>query len=122
MVDARRISITSDDRGPLVNVSAWIGIVTACIVVVVKVATKLVKVHMLQLDDYYIVAAAVSEHQGISSNHQILIQPTQIIAISQSIATNVQVSAGLGKHWDALTEGQIVKLQKLGNHGKLLVI
>lgn len=59
------IIITKDHLGPGINLTNWICLVVMCLVVLLKVSSKLirnhktVKVQSLQLDDYFISAAMV---------------------------------------------------------------
>ncbi len=53
------VFVTTDNRGPLVNVTIWITLTAMCLVTGVKVISKRVMVHKIQRDDYYILAAMV---------------------------------------------------------------
>lgn len=61
MENRRKVVVASDDRGPLVNIATWISIVSAAIVVLVKVFSKVLRARLLQSDDYCIMVAMVSE-------------------------------------------------------------
>ena len=59
------VSISDDDRGPGVNLAAWISLVTMCLIVLLKVLSKLLRgsktlqIQNLQADDYSITLAMV---------------------------------------------------------------
>ena len=66
------LEINENNKGPAVNLAIWISLVAMCIVVIAKVASRLLRtqqgVHIknLQLDDFSILAAMVrnSSKQG----------------------------------------------------------
>jgi len=78
------ITITPNNEGPSVNLATWILLATSSLVVLVKVASKLIRWHSklslssLQADDYFICVALVT-------------------AIAQSISISQAVPAGLGQ-------------------------
>ena len=61
------LEITDDNKGPAVNLAIWISLVTMCIVVIAKVASKLLRtqqgVHIKNrpLDDVSVLAAMVKK-------------------------------------------------------------
>jgi hypothetical protein len=63
-----RIStISSDNRGPLLNISSWICMVTMSIVVATKLTSKFFKVQRLQSDDYFIASSMVCHDVSYNS-------------------------------------------------------
>lgn len=62
-----KLVITSQNRGPLINIATWILLVVMCLTTLVKVFSKWFMVHRLQYDDIYMFAAMVnclSDHRG----------------------------------------------------------
>lgn len=55
----QQVRITSDDRGPLVNLASWITLVVVCLATLTKIATKLRKIGRPQGDDFMMFAAMV---------------------------------------------------------------
>lgn len=54
------VSISSDDRGPWINVVTWILVVITLLATTVKCFTKWGLVHKIQFDDIFVTAGAVS--------------------------------------------------------------
>lgn len=54
-----QVQITAEDRGPLVDVVAWVAMTFMCLAVLTKLGTKLSIVHRLELDDLIIAASTV---------------------------------------------------------------
>ena len=55
----RQVSVTADNRGPLVNLGSWITLVVMCLAALTKTGTKLRKIGKLQRDDILMLAAMV---------------------------------------------------------------
>lgn len=55
----RQVRITSDNRGPLVNIANWITLVVVCLATLTKIATKPRKIGRPQGDDFIMFAAMV---------------------------------------------------------------
>lgn len=62
-MESRRILITDEDRGPLINIATWIALVAMCIIVSVKTISKWATIHNLQRDDFCIIVASVIHPQ-----------------------------------------------------------
>ena len=56
----RRTELTAENRGPIVNIVAWVSLIAACLATFIKVGTKYWRKHGLQLDDVYMLCAMVS--------------------------------------------------------------
>ena len=54
------VTISADDRGPLISYIAWFILVVMCLAVVTKVGAKIKKIKGIQFDDSFVVAAMVS--------------------------------------------------------------
>lgn len=119
--------ITAEDRGPLVNLANWITLVVACLATLTKIATKLRKIRTLQGDDFIMFAAMVCSSVSYPSSLSLSLslffffgklytniqKPLeQLSAVGQSIAVGKQVSNGLGRHINTLTDSQIDEYQK----------
>lgn len=59
---SNRVSISSTNRGPLLNVVEWILLVIMCLATLLKVFTKWIMVQNLQHDDAYMIAAMAVAH------------------------------------------------------------
>lgn len=59
MMESRRVLITDEDRGPIVNIATWIALVVMCIIVSMKTISRWATIHKLQRDDFYIIVAMV---------------------------------------------------------------
>ena len=53
------ITITAQNRGPVINILSWILMVVMCLATLVKVYSKWSIMRTLQADDYYLAAAMV---------------------------------------------------------------
>lgn len=62
-MESRRILITDEDRGPLINIATWIALVAMCIIVFMKTISRWVTIHRLQRDDFYTIVAMVAHPQ-----------------------------------------------------------
>lgn len=67
MAGGRIDTVSSEHRGPLLNITAWICMVAMSVVVGVKIGSKIAKVRQLQSDDYFI-AAAMVRNRTLSSH------------------------------------------------------
>jgi len=74
-----------------------------CIIVILKLWSKLFKIHQLQLDDYLITGAT-------------------IFGVVQGILSSVQVAAGLGKHMVDVSKNEKIELQKTTYAAQLLYV
>ena len=53
------VTVTDNDRGPLLNIINWIFLVATFTACLLKIASKRIMVHLLQQDDYYMAVAMV---------------------------------------------------------------
>lgn len=61
------ISISAGNQGPLLNICNWIFLVITCIACSLKVISKWIMIHKVQVDDAYMTAAMV----GISVDEKV---------------------------------------------------
>ncbi|MCJ1318975.1 hypothetical protein MMC15_004307 [Xylographa vitiligo] len=80
--------LAAGDRGPLVVFASWLTMSLMCLATFAKVATKISRVGIFQMDDGYMVAAMLA-------------------AVGHSVAVYQEVNAGLGQHVTSLTQAQI---------------
>lgn len=59
MMESRRVLITDEDRGPIVNIATWIALVVMSIIVSMKTISRWATIHKLRRDDFYIIVAMV---------------------------------------------------------------
>lgn len=83
-------------RGGLINVVSWIFMVIMILASTAKIVNKWQRVKGLMLDDYLLIAAAVSSHYKTTFKEFARPNAFQILAVAQTIAINIQVSSGLG--------------------------
>lgn len=55
MSNSNVVTLTVDNRGPLVNLASWILLTVMCLSTITKVSSKWLLIHALQLDDWYII-------------------------------------------------------------------
>ena len=55
----QQVRITSDNRGPLVNLANWITLVVVCLATLTKIGTKLRRIGRPEGDDFIMFAAMV---------------------------------------------------------------
>ena len=53
------VTISTDNRGPLVNLASRILLTSMCLLTITKVSSKWLLIHKLQPDDWYMVAGMV---------------------------------------------------------------
>ncbi|KAL9116677.1 MAG: hypothetical protein Q9187_006797, partial [Circinaria calcarea] len=87
------ITITPQNRGPIINILSWILMVTMCLATLVKVYSKWSIMRTLQADDYYLAAAMIT-------------------AAGWVLTISIQIAAGLGRQRSTLTSHQIVRFQQ----------
>lgn len=56
---AQQAALTASDRGPIMNVVAWVSLLAACLATFIKVGIKFARIHNIELDDVYILSAIV---------------------------------------------------------------
>ncbi|EXJ61483.1 uncharacterized protein A1O5_11799 [Cladophialophora psammophila CBS 110553] len=100
---ARVPLISATHRGPVVNLVAWIAVVTMCLAVITVLVSKLVVLRRLAWNDSIIIAAMA-------------------LSIGFTVAINQQVSGGLGSEISTLTGDQYEKFQKAGYAWNILYI
>lgn len=57
----QRPTVTADNRGPLIEFSAYLLLTTSILTTLIKVLTKFIVVRALQSDDWFALSALVSE-------------------------------------------------------------
>ena len=57
---ATQAAITVGDRGFLLNIVAWVALISVSFATLIKVAVKCCRVHRLEWDDFYMLGAMVS--------------------------------------------------------------
>ncbi|OAL54612.1 hypothetical protein IQ07DRAFT_273661 [Pyrenochaeta sp. DS3sAY3a] len=93
-------SINANNRGSAIDITVWICFILCALSIVAKVWTKLgrrgQKMHVrnLQLDDY-------------------LLMLSLLLLGAYSVAISQQVKAGLGKHLESLSSGDVTKYAKI---------
>ncbi|KAI5777089.1 hypothetical protein EDC01DRAFT_624550 [Geopyxis carbonaria] len=98
-----QIHTTASDRGPALNLIAWITLVCTCLAALTKVFSKSWKVHQLSGDSGFILLAMV-------------------LAVGQTVAVTEQVDAGLGKRGALLEPGDLEVYQKAAYASQLLYL
>ncbi|MCJ1325811.1 hypothetical protein MMC10_002474 [Thelotrema lepadinum] len=100
---AAPLSITADNRGPLVNIATWITLVAMVLMALTKIATKWVMIGRFQADDGLMFVAMLA-------------------GVAQSLAANQQVINGLGQHRSTLTPIQFGNYEKATYAARALYI
>jgi len=83
-----QLELAAGDRGPLVVFASWLTMALMCLATFTKIATKLSRLGVFQIDDGYMTAAMLA-------------------AIGHSVAVYQEVGSGLGQHTSSLTQAQI---------------
>ncbi|RFU29813.1 hypothetical protein B7463_g6522, partial [Scytalidium lignicola] len=99
----RTVIINSHNQGPVVNLAAWIGMVTMLLAVVTRLGSKYAVVRSLSRDDGVIAGAMV-------------------LAIVHTVILSSMVANGLGQYQDTLNSPEIEKLEKFGYASQLLYV
>ncbi|CAG8950589.1 hypothetical protein HYFRA_00002798 [Hymenoscyphus fraxineus] len=99
----RRVNITVDNQGPVVNISAWFGMVVMIACVFTRVASKFSLLRRWTRDDSVIFAA-------------------MIFAIGYTVMVSLMVSNGLGQPQEKLDSLMIERFEKFGYSSELLYI
>ncbi|TGZ78572.1 hypothetical protein EX30DRAFT_136415 [Ascodesmis nigricans] len=102
-VTPRKVSITDDNRGPIVNIINWLCIVTTILAVLTRVVLRLTTAKGVHKDDWAALAA-------------------MIFAIAHTATISSQVSHGLGRRQATLTSSQLENYQKTGYASELLFL
>ena len=56
---AQRIVVTANNRGPLVNIVAWVTLIAICLSTSIKVGIKYARLRGVEMDDAYMLGAMV---------------------------------------------------------------
>ncbi|MCJ1405249.1 hypothetical protein MMC11_008476 [Xylographa trunciseda] len=83
-----QLELAAGDRGPIVVFASWLTMALMCLATFTKIATKVSRLGIIQMDDWYMIAAMLA-------------------AIGHSVAVYQEVNAGLGQHVSSLTQSQI---------------
>src|SRR2546423_4000150 len=102
-VMARTAVITSDSRGPIVNIIGWIAMVITCLSVITVLVSKYIILRKLSWND-------------------LLLTFAMLFFVGQTVATSEQVAAGLGRHLVTVSAADYVKFQKTGYAASLFYI
>lgn len=54
-----QVTVTADNRGPLINLANWLTLAVVCLAAFTKVGTKVGRIGTIQKDDVYMLAAMV---------------------------------------------------------------
>ncbi|KAL9069666.1 MAG: hypothetical protein Q9161_005366 [Pseudevernia consocians] len=92
-MSAPQILVTAEDRGPLVNIVAWVALIAVCLATFIKVAVRLWRTHGLGRDDVYMLGAMTA-------------------AVLQTIAVVEHVKYGLGRHMFDLSKPQALYISE----------
>ena len=93
-MSTQQVVVTPEDRGPIVNIVAWLCVACCTLLVFVKTGTKYSKFRRLQKDDYYALVA-------LGSN------------LTAAILVYFEVRDGLGRHLAVLDIRQAQRFQKV---------
>lgn len=102
----RHGEISPFDHGPYVVVAAYIMMVAMILFVLTRLITKALAIRALQIDDYFIIAGAVSWLLVTVADGQHLADRIQIkaSAIVQTLVIHGAVKNSLGRHRTSLTD------------------
>ena len=128
---ATQAAITVGDRGFLLNIVAWVALISVSLATFIKVAVKFCRIHRLEWDDFYMLGAMVSRISVVVAVTRECHPPRDILwlnlpgtymtAVAQTIAVTEQVKSGLGRHMAELSKPQVLVLStRLGGGGGLL--
>lgn len=99
----RTAQITPTDHGPLVNLAAWMLMVTAILFTAFRLVSNVFLRGRFRMHDWIIIAATAC-------------------AIGQSIATSMMVTHGLGQHQDTLSASTLASYEKSSLAASVLYI
>ena len=102
-VVARSPAISSNSKGPIVNLVGWIAMVTMCLSVITALISKYIMLRKLTWNDLFLTLA-------------------MLFSIGQTVATSNQVASGLGRHLSSLSAADYIKFQKAGYAASILYI
>jgi hypothetical protein len=102
-VVARSPVISSNSKGPIVNLVGWIAMVIMCLSVITVLISKYIMLRKLAWNDLLLTLAT-------------------LFSIGQTVATSDQVAAGLGRHLASLSAVDYVKFQKAGYAASVLYV
>jgi hypothetical protein len=95
--------VSSNSKGPIVNLVGWVAMVTMCLSVITVLISKYIMLRKLTWND-------------------LLLTFAMLFSIGQTVATSDQVAAGLGRHLASLSAADYVKFQKAGYAASILYI
>lgn len=101
-----------DNHGPLVSLLTWFFVITAFLAVLARVLTRLHVIRKLRWDDGSIMAAMVRSTSCLCWNHLTDLN-NQVLCIAHSVTTSLQVTNGLGKHIDRVSQSNLIWFQKV---------
>ncbi|KAI9852696.1 MAG: hypothetical protein M1838_005891 [Thelocarpon superellum] len=78
---ARKVEVTANDRGPLVNTASWISMIIMCLAVLTRLGSKYIITRGFGRDDLFITAAMVMDGLG---RHLNTLSPESATAYQQS--------------------------------------
>ncbi|KAL5315569.1 hypothetical protein ACEPPN_016437 [Leptodophora sp. 'Broadleaf-Isolate-01'] len=99
----RQVIISDENRGPIVNIAAWIGMTIMVLCVLTRVISKYAIVRRATVDDGLILA-------------------TMVFASLHTVMLSSMVSNGLGTPQSKLSDKDIVNVEKFGYTSQLLYI
>jgi len=102
------------NHGPVVKVMTWWFVIVSLLAVAARFGTKMAILRKLTMDDGMIVISFVSDNILVFDERRSgVLMLGQILSIGQTIATNFEVSNGLGRHVDTLSASHISDFQKV---------
>lgn len=114
--------IDSTNKGPIVNLVAWVSLTTMCLAVLTVLVSKLVVLRRLAWNDGIIMSAMVSAAKHIVSTGPIDTNGVKVFTIGFTIAVNNQVTHGLGSLLSTLSHADYEGFQKAGYAWNILYI
>ncbi|RDW56656.1 hypothetical protein BP6252_14069 [Coleophoma cylindrospora] len=99
----RQVIISDDNKGPIVNISAWLGMTIMALFVFTRIGSKWAILKRWTLDD-------------------LLILITLILACIHTATLSMMVANGLGRHQQTLSDRTITHYQKYGYVSQLFYI
>lgn len=119
---ARIPTISTSQRGPVVNLVSWIAVVTMCLAVATVLISKLVVMRRLRWNDLILSAAMVRAPLLSVITYELADDSTKLFSIAFTVTVNQQVNGGLGSRLDTLSNKQYEKFQKSGYAWNMLYI
>jgi hypothetical protein len=111
MALSRQVLISSQNEGPIVNISAWLGMTFTVLCVCTRLVSKYSVIRRLTIDDALIGGTMVSYSCSICPCHVTL--TIQGLAAAHTYALSMMVTNGLGRPEQTLDDGMIEDFEKV---------